>query len=85
MAGTHFALNTTMKVSAKRAAGYTVVAGELVVATYQGQTGSVYGFPHFQVWYAPGDSVAATVSTNNLSGSPVACSLVTAVGMINSP
>lgn len=87
MSGVHFSANTTIKVGGKRAAGYVVPAGEYVIATYSGSNGggaSNYAFPCFQVYYAPGDTVASTVTTSS-TGSAITVSLVTAVGFVNSP
>lgn len=80
MGGTAFSNNTTIKVAAKRAAGYVVGAGEYVIATYAGGNSSGGFIPHFQVYFAPGDTVASSYANGAITSA-----LVTAVGFINSP
>jgi hypothetical protein len=78
--------NTTIKVKGKVASAYTVLAGEYVIATYtyQGSTGSIIPFAPAQVYYAPGDSVAATIAIGTGGGSAT-LTLVTAVAFVNTP
>jgi hypothetical protein len=80
------AIVSSIKVRAKVSSGYTVAAGEYVIATYnyQGSSNTGVSFAPAQVYYGPGDAVAASVAMGVFGGSQ-SLSFLTAVCFINSP
>lgn len=78
-----FTSNETIKIKGIVGSGYTVLANEYVIATYKSFNNGTVAVSMAQVYYATGDTVAASITGTGTA--TLTQDFLTAVAFKNSP